>query len=571
MSNNEGEETTNLSPSGRRRKRTIISDSHPDIEAIIHDQDPKLNNVATDLRDKTHSNGEHGEDNEIDNQKDKVVISNNIDVNGVKDAVFEDSHNGIQANKIQTAPDPIPTDIIYDETKPRRLPHPHKNLKHDNNRHSEHALRESISYLISPDEHEGRSGSTRRRENSLRSSDSDDERYGGDTKTSVSDECCDTTTYIHCANSPNSTNNQNLGHKTVEEIKKSHYDRSPEARRRKCSSPVQRLIVKNGQTAIAVAARGRERKSSLEARLQTLIIPDYNRPRQRKISSDARLEHRPEDEQFVFPSSEPSRKRKVSFDTTTLINGNKVMPLNDGPKLSFQEEPEFYLEENADNDITENETGARPKILSPPKIVLSGEEDEGFEPSDKESGLLDKTNSDASEETEEGYASGYDNKAYTADDEDSLAGVKAQTPPPTYLESTSEPLRRMSPASSPLSASKQNGVAVIPHTTMQSLSTIKKVSSSSLPTNFGRRNSEEVSTPKSILKVRATDGESLVSEDSIAGKTFKVRKDSIALFMDHNGEVAMQELRKGYRRLKCPGKDDVKRVSYLKLFANGLT
>jgi len=85
----------------------------------------------------------------------------------------------------------------------------------------------------------------------------------------------------------------------------------------------------------------------------------------------------------------------------------------------------------------------------------------------------------------------------------------------------------------------------------------------SLPANFGRRDSND-SPPKSILKVRPSDNESVISEDSIAGKKFKVRKDSIALFMDQNGSVEMQELRKEHalRHWKPLSKNHLKHVRF---------
>lgn len=558
MSDKENEEIYNITPPGRRRKRTIMSDDHPDINAIAHERDE--NGVQIENEDEISEDNESGKKCDTDSDDNAnhspvapvVFTLNGVDNtdNDAKEAATNDvTKDAEQKSEESVQQQQPPNDIIYDDTKPRRL-HP-KNLKLDVRAHENNdALRDSISYLISPDEPDERSSPTRRRAKQFVSApDLDQHVYTDVVLYDHSDECI----------SKNYADNRD-----VEMVKRAHYDRSPETRRRKCSSPVQRLIVKNGQTAVAVAARGRERKSSSEARLvhsEQVLSPDFNMQRQRKISSDARLEHRPE-EQFLFPS-DPNRRRKVSFDTTTLINGNKVMPLNDGPRLSFQEEPEYFIEEcgHADNGLV-CENGPIAKPLSPPKIICSCEDDEGFEQSDKDCGVLEKSNSDISEEGEEGYASGHDNKGFTADDEESLpgAGVGASVQT-TDLEAASIPMRRVSPARTTPNSSDLP--AVISHTTVQTLP--KKISSASLPTSFGRRVSsmDEMYTPKSILKVRCNDGESLASEDSIAGKTFKVRKDSIALFMDSNGSVAIEELRKEYshRRWKCFGKADVKRVS----------
>lgn len=561
-------EETTTSPPNRRRKRTIISECHPDIKSITNEsentdnnQDPVPNGTNTepvDIERVSETDSEVGQDtctieecsnldaegsnesvsvDNIDSPSDSVVFTlesdspdSSLDLTVTKEIKHETETNHDTGQNEASA---IPNDIVYDETKPRRLP---PKLKIGTNTDNSHAF----SQLISPDEPGERFSPTRRRAK----------------PTSYSP---DNIQYLE---------EPALENKTVEVVKRAaHYDRSPETRRRKCSSPVQRLIVKNEQAAVAVAARGRERKSSSEDKLSTLNYPkgpNFNPPRQRKISSDARLEHRTVEEQgMVTPDA--TRKRKVSFDPSTLMNGNRVLPLKDGPKLSFQEEPEFYIVENYDvENGVENENGAGPKV-SPPKIVYSYEDDEGFEPSDRDCSALEKSNSEASEEGEEGYASGTDNKAYVADDEASLPGVIPRKQRNNLDLPVEQQLRRISPVSS---KNDLNSAAVITHTS-ETATLSKKASSASLPASFGRRSysSDEISTPKSILKNRTVDGESMVSEDSIAGKTFKVRKDSIALLMDHNGQVAMQELRKEYahHRWKCIGKDDVKRVSTPKL------
>ena len=554
MSDKENEDITTVTPPGRRRKRTMM-DTPLDVNAVTEHEDNMADNVIelnnTDNNNDDAKNRDSGISNgspdENVNKPVKFTLDGSISDTNENKCEDDEVKSKTEQKSEQKPPEP-PNDIVYDETKPRRL-HP-KNLKlnvnvQNNNNGNAHALRESISFLISPDITEERISPIRRRSNHFPSAPEIEHDL-----------------YPDMVTPDNHQNGACMDHRDVEMIRRSHYDRSPETRRRKCSSPVQRLIVKNGQAAVADAARGRERKCSSEARLinsEQIPTPDFNRQRQRKISSDARLEHRPE-EQYVFPV-ETARKRKVSFDPTTLFNGNRVIPLNDGPKLSFQEEPEYFTEEcchEEESPVSEN--GARPKIFSPTKMVCSCEEDEGFDQSDKDCSMLEKSNSDVSEEGEEGYASGYDNKAYTADDEDSLPGNRHNQTSSSNLESGAMPMRRLSSTRSQTNSSESP--AVISHTTMQTLP--KKLSSSSLPSSFGRRISsiDEMGTPKSILKNRPTDGESLASEDSIAGKSFKVRKDSIALFMDHNGSVAMQELRKEYshRRWKCFGWADIKRV-----------
>lgn len=431
-------------------------------------------------------------------------------------------------NKSNSVPD-----IIYDDTKPKRLSNP-KTLKLDLGSHNSHTFQDSINVLISPDD----TGSpTRRKRKQLHTVKS--ESAISDTRhhlTGVSDDN-DTEARSRRETVPEK--------RTVQSPQsRPHYDRSPESCQRKVSSPVQRLMAKNSNLAAAAAANSKDRKGN-------------NQPR-RKISSDARLEHRYIDGQLTFPTSQ-APKRKVSFDTSALINGNRVTPLND--EFSVKEVPEPFPEEEielvVDSTEIKSEYRESPK-LNIPRVILTTDDNESFEQSDSDIGTPDETNSECSE-GEEGYASGCDNKGYIKD-EDEFLRTEDKVSEEQYRAASSARRKRLTPISDP--SYRFDEVAVIPHK-MDHLQVNKKISTCSLPSNIGRKIStnDDPGTPKSILKVRRDDAESINSEDSVAVKNFKVRKDSIALFMDQHGTVAMEELREEHlEKSKCFGKNDIKEV-----------
>ncbi|XP_052781362.1 uncharacterized protein LOC128217936 [Mya arenaria] len=417
----------------------------------------------------------------------------------------------------------LPTDIIYDETKPRRLANP-KNLKINTDRHKERVLHDSIGFLISPDgPEEGASPDRRRRKTFIAEEPS---------------EGCDR------------RQDEVPVKRAHSEDYRRHYERSPEQQRRRLSpspsSPVQRLIEQKSRK-FSSDARLSPSSASLEMRTTG--------PR-RKISSDARLQ-RTRSAEFIAVQDTP-RTRKVSFDTTTLINGSRY-PLNDEIRQSVCEEPEYYSDENTNNNVITYENGTRPKRVSLKQITSDKDEGLGTEDGDSP-GAIERTTSELSiSDVEEGYASGIDNRAYVADDEDSLKGVHldSHSPPPTYQEAADRPVRRLSPA--PIRVPVYDQPAIIQHTMVNPT---QKISSVSLPASFGTRRGSSDTPPKSILKQRPSDNESVVSEDSVAGHQFKVRKDSIALFVDQHGTAAMQELRKQYgvRHWRCFGKNNLKHM-----------
>lgn len=513
-------------PTDRRRKRTVVSHGSTGISDYKQDEEsgetvnkqsdeefPDISETVPQLQNGANV------DSYSDQSGDENLERPSQEVKKPDTVMNEQKNNDVP-------------DIIYDDTKPKRLSNP-KALKLDLGSHNSHAFQESINVLISPDDSES---PTRRKRKPLHTVKS--ESAIADTRhhlTGVSDD----------KDAEARSRRETVPERRTVQSPQSrlHYDRSPESCQRKVSSPVQRLMAKNSNLAAAAAANSKDRKG-------------YNQPR-RKISSDARLEHRYIDGQLTIATSQ-APKRKVSFDTSALINGNRVTPLND--EFSVKEVPEPFPEEEIEPVVYSTEIKSEyresPK-LNIPRVILTTDNDESFEQSDSDKDVPEETNSELSE-GEEGYASGCDNKGYIKD-EDEFVRTEDKVNQEEYRGTSSARRKRLTPISDP--SYRFDEVAVIPHK-MDHLQVNKKVSTCSLPSNIGRRiSNDDQGTPKSILKVRREDAESINSEDSVAVKNFKVRKDSIALFMDQHGTVAMQELRKEHsQRSKCFGKNDIKEV-----------
>lgn len=530
----------------RRRKQTIMSQGHPEFHdtaldnGTVHSNEPEIQAAHTSednvVNDDVFEEKQQYKADTHSNENNSILETDNTETND-KSAV---GHCNSDVS-----------DIVYDDTKPKRLAQP-RTLKLDLENPSSHALRESISVLISPDEPETGSP-TRRRHKQLLSVKSE--------PVIVSHSLPIETDVIHNRGPERRSRLETVAdNKTIQTVKRPRYEQSPERARRKVSSPVQRLMVKNSQSAAAAAANSKDRKSSSDARLvegrdRTYI---YMPPR-RKISSDARLEHRLIEEQLILPAKQMP-KRKVSFDTTALINGNRVMPLND--EFIVREEPEPFIEviKYGSNELEHFSSSSHNSKRSPPRVILTTDEDEWLETTDNVM-TANENNSEFNEKCEVDYALGCDNRAYDHDDEEHERSISA-----VGCTVNGARLKRLSPLSDQI-YSKIDEQAAIINTNFEEINNLtasKKVSSCSLPSNIGRRASfsDYQSPRKSILKKRE-DAESIASEDSCVGKSINVRKDSIALFMDQNGSVALQDVGEQYsQRIRCFGKDDIKQVNY---------
>ncbi|KAL4225891.1 hypothetical protein ACF0H5_013879 [Mactra antiquata] len=552
------------SSTDRQRKRTVISHSYPDLQLLANRNNPQSDDT-----------------NEIDNlqvspsSEDDTVFLDETQTNGPVDQVVNNLHDNdhdLDVNEntnkeMAKVPEEskIP-DIVYDETKPKRLSNA-KSLKLDVSRATPDTLHESIVFLISPDEPDSDVSPSRRRRKPMPSVRSEPVISSTGTEASevngierqvsspqikpprdVSPEIIqiqnDNTKKDRGINSSNCVTSAKgadvADSPSIGRIKKGQqYERSPELTRRKVSSPVQRLIVKTG--AAAAASNSKSRKSSSEARLDasSLTAPQVVNPqRRRKISSDARLEHGTNTDRMVLPV-ETTRKRKVSFDPSALINGTRVGPLNDEFRI-IKKQPEHIAEEitSPDQGYDDNEIEINVRKISDntvPEVVVTRTDSDISISDDKCIDGMEESSSGYSEEGDDEDSYGCDNKGYEPCDEDeNIINYSSQS-----NIDNSEP-------------------AIIPHT----VSPVNhKISSTSLPANIGRgKISTELTPPKSILKIRPEDAQSIASEDSVQAKSFKVRKDSIALFMDQHGTVGVEEIKKDSRGVRCFDKNDIKQL-----------
>ena len=184
-------------PPGRTRKRTIISESHPEIpdgQTNISEEGIEPNSKAAKTcpaicitPDTPEGNDHEDYGFKTQNQDDQYNHTHKTnDTNGIHtadtnsnehndDDVFVEQNHAVkervdevkQENKKVLEP---VSDVIYDETKPRRLSHPKPlkvNIKHQTDR----ALHDSIGHLISPDSPDGGRGGGSRRQRKLPPSD----------------------------------------------------------------------------------------------------------------------------------------------------------------------------------------------------------------------------------------------------------------------------------------------------------------------------------------------------------------------------------------------------------------
>ncbi|KAH3880663.1 uncharacterized protein LOC127865077 [Dreissena polymorpha] len=556
----------------RRRKRTIVAYSHPDIKSVetemSHVKERSANEAGSKIPDRNHmedralgkrtsieKSRDHSDVNGEDSEKEHGINGtlsglDNVMVNppgsdgdtyfneGVvscekdaRQAIMETEQVEVNQNRGETgAMTSIVNDIVYDETKPKRLAHPN-HLKVHIDPNNEEVLRESINYLISP------TSPNRQRKRSYLSAGETTEKDN------------------HALKSVRPQN------KVKKDVKHAGDQQSPEVKSSNVL-PCSVQLLKNDAAEI-VHANAPSRKISLDAKLEEGYsiqeVLNKGSPLRRKISSDARLQH-PITEQITSPV-ESTKTRRVSFGTSTLVNGIQLVPLNDQPK-TVHEEPEHMLEHTAD-ETTWNDTslGARPKQIT----RISETEQEHTEQDDYSQDNVDNEGTMVRRESEISFSEGEEdyfvNRANVADDEDSLRGAHssaASTPPPSYHEYTNDRLKRL-PRPENKNHINNDTVDIVSH---QMTKDPYKLSTCSLPATFERRESSDSLVPKSILKTRSTDCVSLVSEDSFAPKPLKIRKDSIALFLDHNGAVAMQEMRDQYnhRRLKFFTKSNIKQL-----------
>lgn len=536
----------------RRRKQTIVLETHPEL-AVEELGNVKGNTKEISILTKATDNTTINDivlDEEL-NTREARLLEHNFDKS---DNSSNNDYKPVQKLEDNTSIVPqiqelTSNDTVYDDTKPKRL-HSSKTLNMDPQ--NTVALRESINYLISPDDPDEESPKRRRRAHSRRENvDYDNSErvkptFNENDISSVGQPRCEENSYGFYLDKGDEL-----------ESSKQFYERSTERAMRKSSSPIQKLISKSEQSAAVV---NNDRKYSSEARLLSVNDKMYNSvqaPPKRKISSDARLEHGYLDEQL----KSSTRSRKVSFDTIAVINGNTHMPLND--EFCVPEENDLSGSESHGINVL-NEIPAKENCVvhkqSLPRIFLTQGNDLEHNINDED--MLAK---DASLDEDDAYASCCDNNAYVGDDEGSVEfSVNLETPSSFYLEANS--------ANGTVGTKQLTQLATTPTEYVNATAVSNRVPNSgpktmhksfSVPTFVGRKQPslEEYSPPKSILKVRRDDADSLASEDSTSQKSFTLRKDSIALFMDQKGDVVtMGELKEQRSRWRCFSTSDIKRA-----------
>lgn len=551
------------SPTCRRRKQSILTESHPNIAADEGD----------DFKDNTFINNSFAKEvQQLEHNLDNEQNSDNSDESLNTDYQSEDMCNEPRIPDMTSENNlSATTDIVYNNTMPKS---PHASEMVDIDYPNTKALRESINFLISPDDECPK----RRRQHSRRESveyethtridrgcnfeynagrfdELNDDRLCDKTarRKQMSDESrVSTEEQSQC----DATTCSSLRDKDVFENTRQYNEHSSERSTQKISSSVQRPKSKTEQ--ITAAAANRDKKHSSDARLLSIKDKMYiympPSPR-RKTSSDAILEHGNLDELLKSPKQKV-RTRKVSFDTTALYNGYAHKPLND--EVCVAEENDISGHDNTGINDFEGIPTKRNCMIhkqTQPRNLFTIQNDFGCNRNCEEVLRNEDTNVHFKDECN----SECENKAYLQDENESKeCSMNSEALPLSYTDIYGvNDIRRNTSLASP----QNDYFHGISNTELNSEYKTMRKSSLSLPPFLGRRlSSVEEYPPTSILKVRRDDADSMGSEDSTSEKSFKLRKDSIALFMDQKGDVGtMGELKKqnSHRRFS---KKDIKRV-----------
>ena len=538
----------NIEVNTRQRKRSIVHSDPPDFDTVATRSTEEAVNKPIPYGNRKIPSEESSRDESNYTPQDIHESKRKEDTEhaGDKDRNVYDKKSGLKnhfPSNVANNGDATDNGILYDDTKPKRLPNPKKfKLGVEEDTESKRRVRttsasprsslhESISILISPDELDS-PPKRRRRLPETR----DDYRQDYDISRADDD------------NSDVDTLHTDINRVVPDIEKGEHYQRSPELARRKlsnrtsvvanehnqtlrCSSPVERLITKHGQHDMTSNVL---RKHSSDARLvgnRERVKP----PPQRKVSLEARIEAQRYNEESN--SVEQFRRRKVSFDTTALVNGSRFMPLND--EIALSDRHEMATHEDDQQHYPNDGMNQFKSDLAHENQVTDEEYNESNLDNDREE-IVNKFND---------Y---YDNKAYIEDE----------------VQYNDTPIIK------PNNAYNHNGARYDLDTNQRPMKqtddrfqTSYNNSQSSIDGKVKRwsTQSNDSGLPKSILKLRKEDTDSMVSEDSLtSNRAFKLRKDSIALFTDKNGEVQLQALRKEYsnpwRRF---GKKNIKQVQQI--------
>ena len=540
-------------------KDTIFTDrsenSYSDANRILH------NNVDNHQR-------AYGTIRESDEEK-HILDVKHLNDSGIDITDIETER--IMENHLHNSATYDNNEIIYDETAPKRIHRPSKLKIHVPDEGSK-LLMDGIDKLISPNDKGTAKSPTRMR----RAGSVDIPRYKTPSKgrpiivynepEEYVDSQASREQYIHDYDSQHHSEpplqrlEDDPDRLHVDHIQPhDHYKKSPDTIRKfyshtleptkRCESPVLRM--KNRSESSPSTYKKYGRKISSDARLGGGASDSHsNRQPIRKISSHARLEHVMES--VNMPKEEP-KCRRVSFGAATYIGcaskpGHKFTTdtVLEQLKDNRHELTEVHKIENSKRNIDnklELRNGDLRMQAKPHKFFIE-QQNENSTCISNEDNTVNSQNHSINQTT-----AGYDNKAYNVDENThhlspSMKVIDSQTG--THMN-----VKKNLHSTIKESSSSESLISFEATKSLDQSHREKKLSTHSLPcvsnhelTKKKPRYSVGVTdSPKSILKVRNDDSVSTGSFESINGKRYKVKRDSVAL----------------YHEQQCPGDDDVEK------------
>ena len=594
--------------------RTALEKSYKE---EIMTQTTEQNDTQIGEKEKNNNNNSKSESQcqqgiESDTQSNEILnITESFNPNNTNDGEYLNS-SSIEANDVETETvikdqnqvqiTPNDNEILYDETKPKRIQNPNK-LKISVPPEGSKLVLEGIDRLISPDEtslvkrspHRRRNASVEKPvyENAARGrpivvydeAEEDAEKHANvkypaeqcNSKQSFQEQSCETAS-LHV---PDSGLN----------VHRDHYQKSPDIQRkfhssefdgrgdltRRSESPVLRLKNRS-ESAQCYSKYGR--KISSDARLGVSHTTDSVTKRDpiRKISSHARLEH-VEESRNDFRQIEEPKQRRVSFGVTTIHN------VENGPtnKAGSGHIPEIIYPHHYENspirisdrikhqsDVVLDVNSKDSKTHAHPTQKYMSENVEIRVETVDYNGALTPQEEPEIKPTELCLNEQYDNNAFV-DDEHVLETQNHLSLPKIIDSQTGTPMEvRKNFSSNSLNSSTESLILFQANKALNKLPKEKKLSTHSLPceTTKGHghdkkkaRHSDVNGLPKSILKVKTDDSVSNASTESVKGRKHSSKRDSIVLYHDRNGDLIVD----GAKRDRGPwvgiSRNDFKRVN----------
>ena len=527
------------------------------------------NNINNTLENKTYEGSEP-----IHTKRDKCEMDSHIHANGTENkGIAHQLHN--QDEKI-----PATAEIIYDETKPKRIQKPNIpkiSVPHEGST----LLQEGINRLISPDEDVPVKRSPNRRRLASVELPSHGNEVRGRPVIVYNDPDSETGQNVTDQQSGLKQPTENHAEQTGEHINpemgtlhvpgtgrfasRNRYQKSPEMMRkiyasesdsrvgktRRCESPVLKLKSRS-ESSNPYNKPGR--KISSDARLGGKNDVFVKPVPMRKISSHARLEHSQDSEECQV--IEEQKRRRVSFGTATYISSVEEIKNNDAVSRRLSDHITNHHSKSTAQAFLPTPNTQQPGI-EPQKHVEDGKSSKLSLQQDlltQNKIYVDKTFHDGTlkshpksnkEAATDSPNEQYDNKAFVNDEialeNDILPKLKiidSQTGTPMEVRKNLESTKA-------LSSSTESLIEFQPNKKHSVSAKEQILSAHSLPNGHTsehvKKNSygSDVSEgPKSILKVRKDDSVSMSSTDSLKDKNQTVRRDSVALYHLQHGDIA---------------------------------